>query len=54
VVKTIPLTDGYRPRKGALKEQGSSVAVGETTLVYDERAEKYVARAASATAGASA
>ncbi len=54
VVKTIPLTDGYRPRKGALKEQGSGVGIGEATLVYDERTEKYASRAASATAGASA
>jgi len=42
VVKSIPLTDGYRPRKGVLKEQGPGVGLGETALSYDERGERYV------------
>jgi putative long chain acyl-CoA synthase len=47
VVKSIPLTDGYRPRKSALKEQGASVGPGEQALRYDERAERYVAVASA-------
>ena len=43
VVKTIPLTDGYRPRKSALREQGAGVAPGEAAFTYDEHTEKYVA-----------
>jgi hypothetical protein len=53
VVKAIPLTDGYRPRKSVLREQGVNVGLGETVLTYDERAEKYVAtKAGSAVATA--
>jgi putative long chain acyl-CoA synthase len=42
VVKAIPLTDGYRPRKNLLREQGAAVGPGELTLAYDERTERYV------------
>jgi acyl-CoA synthetase (AMP-forming)/AMP-acid ligase II len=43
VVKNIPLTDGYRPRKSTLKEQGAIVGPGEQAFRYDERGERYVA-----------
>jgi putative long chain acyl-CoA synthase len=50
VVKAIPLTDGYRPKKSALKEQGALVGAGETLLVYDEKTEKYAVATSEAIA----
>ncbi|MFO0686601.1 MAG: alpha/beta fold hydrolase [Sandaracinus sp.] len=55
VARAIPLTDGYRPKKAALKEQGTTVAAGEQLFTYDERAERYMISTQTARAeGASA
>lgn len=50
IVRAIPMTDGYRPRKSVLKEQGAGVGPGETALAYEEKTEKYVPTRAGETA----